>query len=439
MPTSPWMTSDVGAPSTSPTPMGTWPLPSAPWAPARAQSATYVEAVQQLLRLVEGVEVRAASGQTTYEMATTQAAFLRANPSVPHSGGWGGAAPGKTRWDALTDDQKRDWTRRGTVAIGLMVAHAATAAPELALSAANFELDFEGVDSVSLGAFATVGSQPGKNVQVGFEFTVTCELNPAYALSTVVHELHGHPVFDAAGSNFAGSYTRRRPPRFQGPRPATRPTSTIPRRSIACCARSLTGWRQRGRCRPQRDHAGGQSRGIDSLNPDPRRLIAGHLRAMEGKWAKSLLEPLLRGFWRRISLDPGSLRRPHRLQGRSQGGARGQGRREHHQMNDAVVEDALGPLAAPPGGRPGALAARDQALSVLLSAPDQAHPRLLELALGPHPRRSSCSRWRSLAGRTQCRCWRPGSGTATPPPQSSPPRHWAGTRPPPRGPPWSRP
>jgi HEAT repeat protein len=40
---------------------------------------------------------------------------------------------------------------------------------------------------------------------------------------------------------------------------------------------------------------------------------------------------------------------------------------------------------APRGGGPGALAARDQALSVLLSAPDQVHPRLLELALGPHP------------------------------------------------------
>jgi hypothetical protein len=273
--------------------------------PARAQGATYVKAVQQLLRLVEGVEVRAASGQTSDQMAATQAAFLRANPSVAQSGGWGGAAPGKTRWEALTDDQKRDWTRRGTVAIGLMVAHAATAAPELALSAANFELDFEGVDSVSLGAFATVGSQAGRTVRVGFEFTVICQVNPAYALSTVEHELHGHPVFDAAGPNFAGALYEKAAAQVPGS-PAGSETYEYYPSEIYSLLREIPYWVATSAADSGRAATlpGGKSQGIGALNPDPRSLIAFHLGQMRAKWAPSLLEPLLRGFWRRVSLDP---------------------------------------------------------------------------------------------------------------------------------------
>ena len=38
------------------------------------------------------------------------------------------------------------------------------------------------------------------------EFVTTVEVNPAYALSTVVHELQGHPVYDepSGASNYAG-------------------------------------------------------------------------------------------------------------------------------------------------------------------------------------------------------------------------------------------
>jgi HEAT repeat protein len=54
-------------------------------------------------------------------------------------------------------------------------------------------------------------------------------------------------------------------------------------------------------------------------------------------------------------------------------------------MTADPVEGALAVLAAPRGGGPGALVARDAALAVLLAAPDSAHLRLLELAGGAHP------------------------------------------------------
>jgi hypothetical protein len=49
------------------------------------------------------------------------------------------------------------------------------------------------------------------------------------------------------------------------------------------------------------------------------------------------------------------------------------------------VKFALQLLAAPRGGEPGAVAARDEAMRILLAAPDIAHPQLMAMATGSHP------------------------------------------------------
>jgi Domain of unknown function (DUF4157) len=273
--------------------------------PARAQGSAYGMAVQELLRRIEDRSAEAASGQTIAQMAATQAAFMRAHPTAAPGGGWGGVAPSQTRWASLTEPQRRDWTRRGNAAIATMVTHATTAAPQLALTAASFELDFEGVDAVSLGAFATGGSVPGRTVQVGFEFTVICEVNPAYALSTVEHELHGHPVFDIAGPSTAGTIYDQAAASVPGSPSGTETYHYYPS-EIYSLLREIPLWVPTAPTDVGRSVAlprGSQT--IDQLNPDPRDLIAGHLRAMRGKWDPSLHVPLLRGFWQRVSADPG--------------------------------------------------------------------------------------------------------------------------------------
>ena len=273
--------------------------------PARSQGSRYGTVVQELLRRIEDRGVEAASGQTIAQMAATQAAFMRAHPTAAPGGGWGGVAPSATRWASLNNRQQAEWTRRGHAAIATMVAHAARAAPQLALTAASFELDFEGVDSVSLGAFATGGSVPGRTVQVGFEFTVICEVNPAYALSTVEHELHGHPVFDIAGPSTGGTIYDQAAALVPGSPSGTETYHYYPS-EIYSLLREIPLWVPTARAdvgRSVRLPRGSQT--IDRLNPDPRDLIDGHLVAMRRKWDPSLLVPLLRGFWLRISADPG--------------------------------------------------------------------------------------------------------------------------------------
>jgi hypothetical protein len=273
--------------------------------PALAQKPPYLVPVQDLLRKIEGRETSAEAGQTDAQMATTQANFMRANPDAPKGGGWGGAAPGKTRWAGMTAAQQQDWTRRGNAAIALMVAHAATAAPNLLLTAASFELDFEKVDSVSLGAFAVGGSRPGETVAVGFEFVVICEVNPAYALSTVEHELHGHPVFDAAGPNTGGRIYAAAAAQVPGS-PAGNETYEYYPSEIYSLLREIPLWVATSAADAGKSVATpGKTSTIKDLNPDPRNLIAWHVREMKTKWAPSLLEPMLRGFWQRISADPG--------------------------------------------------------------------------------------------------------------------------------------
>lgn len=273
--------------------------------PALAQKPPYLVPVQDLLRRIEGQETRAEAGQTDVQMSATQAGYMKAQPAKQKGGDWGGAAPGKTRWEALTAAQQQDWTRRGNAAIAKMVAHAATAAPQLVLTAASFELNFEQVDSVSLGAFAIGGSKPGETVAVGFEFVSICEVNPAYALSTVEHELHGHPVFDAAGPSIGGQVYAGAAAQVPGASAGTQTFDYYPS-EIYSLLREIPLWVATSAADTGKSAAvPGQPATIDSLNPDPRKLIAWHVREMQAKWAPSLLEPMLRGFWQRISADPG--------------------------------------------------------------------------------------------------------------------------------------
>jgi hypothetical protein len=154
--------------------------------------------ILEILRWVEETEVHAATGKTDKELAKLQADFLKAQAEAKKKPpkDWGGAPPGKTRFAKLLPAEKILWTDRGQKAIKKMAAYTKAKFPELKVTEATFELEFDAVDAVSLGAIATVGSKEGQTVRVGFEFVTAVEMDPAYALSTVVHELYGHPAYD---------------------------------------------------------------------------------------------------------------------------------------------------------------------------------------------------------------------------------------------------
>ena len=274
--------------------------------PAEAANPKYATVVHDILRWIEETETRKTTGKTDAEIAKTQAGFIKTQAASPP--GWGGTST--TRWAGLLPAAQASWTKRGTKAIDDMVAHATSAAPELKLAKSSFELAFDAIDKTSLGALATVGSQPGKTVMVGFEFVATVEVNPAYALSTVVHELLGHPVYDEASGapNYAGKLYKAAAAQV----PASK---TIDRSGdesfnywpseIYSLLKELPYWTAVGAADAKKKITlPGGTTNAAKLNFDPRGAIRDWVRSIQSEWEPSLVNGIVRGFYRRIAHDP---------------------------------------------------------------------------------------------------------------------------------------
>ncbi len=251
---------------------------------------------RQLLRRVEEAESRKGAGQTDAQMAGTQAQFMSATPKKKDAiKGTAYAPAAKTRWELLSsDDKRKGWTKRGVAAITSEVAYAAKTHPELKLTTASFKLGFKEIDEVAEGALAMGGTVGGKDVAVvGFEFVTAVEADPAYALSTVVHEIWGHPEFDNS-TNYQLELWRKATPKVPGySASATTEENSIgyDESEIYSLLRELPYWTA----------VAPQHKGVD--NPDPRDLVEGRLRRMEKEWEPSVLASLLHGLFKRFSLD----------------------------------------------------------------------------------------------------------------------------------------
>jgi hypothetical protein len=278
--------------------------------PKNSADPKYADDVHSILRWIEETETRATTGKTDAEMAAVQAPFikLKSDPKAPK--GWGGTK--KTRWGAIKDKKTRDdWTKRGNDAIDKMVAYAAGKAPELKLKKSTFELDFDGIDQISLGALATGGSKLGETVKVGFEFIDTVEVDPAYALSTVVHELNGHPMYDekSGAPNYAAKVyqdaAKLRPKKDKIDREGGE-TFNYWQSEIYSLMKEIPYWTEvtpADVAKPLK-LPGGKTSTADKLNYDPRGAIESWLGEIQGKWEPSLVNGIVRGFYKRVANDP---------------------------------------------------------------------------------------------------------------------------------------
>jgi hypothetical protein len=249
---------------------------------------------------VEREEALAESGQTLDQMARTQAAHEAARAQPPT--GWGGTTT--PRWTSLLPRQQADWTRRANAAIQRMTAYAQANHPELGVTTASFEWEPEAIDRISLGAIATEGSQPGRTLHIGFEFVVLVETNPAYAMSTVAHELLGHASYDAPGSNFQRElYDRARtadPSIAEGAE-----TYHYWPSEIYSLLREYPYWTDVSAADRRRTLGlPGPDRHPQDLNYDPRGAIRELLGLIQDRWAPSLVVPVARGFLQRLRADP---------------------------------------------------------------------------------------------------------------------------------------
>jgi hypothetical protein len=276
--------------------------------PVKSADPKYAGVVYELLRWIEETETRKSTGKSDADIAKTQSGFIKpAGASAPQD--WGGTA--NTRWAGLLPKAQKDWTDRGKKAIDAMVAYTSTAAPELKLTTATFELEFERMDANSLGAMAMVGSKPGETVAIGFEFVVAVEVNPAYALSTVVHELKGHPMYDdknSAPTTYAGKL-------YQASAALVPSSKNIDRSGVETfnywpseiysLLKEIPYWKAvtpADAAKKLKLPKGTAT--VDNLNYDPRGGISDKLANMRTFWEPSLVNGVVRGFYKRIQADP---------------------------------------------------------------------------------------------------------------------------------------
>jgi hypothetical protein len=216
--------------------------------------------------------------------------------------GWGGTTT--PRFSGLIASEKARWTRRANSAIPIMARYAQRHHPELNVTNATFEWEPTKIDEISLGAVATEGSQPGSTVYIGFEFVVLVELNPAYAMSTVAHELLGHATYDEGGSNFqAALYGKSQT--IDPSLPSGEETYEYWPSEIYSLLREYPYWTKVADSDQSKRLAlpGGAKR-PQRINYDPRDAIRGLLRQMKDRWDPALHVPLARGYVQRLRVDP---------------------------------------------------------------------------------------------------------------------------------------
>ncbi len=103
--------------------------------------------------------------------------------------------PDSLVWDALSQAERDQWTARGNAAINAVLDHMKTNHPELDYDRTDLVLAFRQVE-----AYGAVAYTDGKQCFLGMDFVTATEQDPAFAVSTIVHEMEGHPEFDSGYS-----------------------------------------------------------------------------------------------------------------------------------------------------------------------------------------------------------------------------------------------
>lgn len=301
--------------------------------PAEDASGPYRNEVRELLRWIEEKETRLASGKSDEEMAQVKATDMKtkaeARAKADKIAKGSSAAPTaaeiqkahdeevaetsvepatSNRWDALTPKKRREILAAGNKAIEDMVAHATKTHPELKLTKSSFKLDFRGVDARGQNIIAMAGTKGGKQVAiVGFDFVTAVQANPAYALSTVVHEVFGHPEYGPYGSEYHMTLYDKAVKKAGFKKKAEGTQARLSEKDayayqeteIYSLMRELPYWTKVSaadeKAKPE----------LTSLNFDPKDGITSRIGIIKTQWHDSKLAiPLLHGLFARLRNDP---------------------------------------------------------------------------------------------------------------------------------------
>ena len=281
------------------------------------QQKTYRDALEQIGRFVQEEVTRATAGMGDEEMAGVQRTFLEERRS---SFGRRYTAAQDARTKLVEDAIKSGTspaaaplagegalTDRGNKAIEKVVEYARTNHPELALETRNIRLALaeQGFGAV---AFSEHDGAGGFRAAVGREWVEAALLDPAYALSTVVHEIGGHPdyqdnpeagyhvdLYDAAST---------KPRRIWGSTAKARRAEVVrygyPESEIYALLREAPY-----RPEPRPVDAADVSPGAIGFFVVPLRAdVAAAIEDMKEAWSPKLMVALLRGCRARLAVDP---------------------------------------------------------------------------------------------------------------------------------------
>jgi hypothetical protein len=291
------------------------------------QSSTYGPVIREITRWAEELETRASAGLTDDQIAAEQAAFMqklnedRAKKTTAAKAPKGKPAPVPTKaeieqarketikegasyrpqtvtgWDGLTKAEQAAWTLRGNSAITTVVAYAKLHYPELGLTAANLKLDFKGIEQVGANAVAA-----GSPALIGRSFVETVELNPAYVMDVLVHEIYGHPAYGTYGTEYhmvlydlaaAKQPGYVQPPAGSDERKLELANYAYQETEIFAVLRSV----------PYRT-APSAADAAKVPNLDSQTLVNWHVGEIKKQWSPKLIVAILRGLRRRLLLDP---------------------------------------------------------------------------------------------------------------------------------------
>jgi hypothetical protein len=284
----------------------------------------FADQVRELLQWVEAEETRAYSGMSDAKMADAEAKWQYAKSKAEALKNSKNKAVtdadvaketqkaqkeksfykpvAKTRYDSLSKAKQTEWDARAVKATAAMVAFANKNHPEVVLTVPQLHWDPNAIDRNAPGAFAQ-GDGAGK-AAVGFEFVTAVELNPAYAMSTVVHELYGHPEFDSA-SNYQLTLFQLASKSIPGyiSDPTTEETSYGYHESeIYSLMRELPYWTGVSAV----DQADKKKHGaaVAKADYDPRNAIGWELDDIISEWEPGVLKALVHGLYKRMEIDP---------------------------------------------------------------------------------------------------------------------------------------
>jgi hypothetical protein len=151
----------------------------------------------------------------------------------------------------------------------------------------------------SVLAFSETDAKKRSIAVYGFEFVTAVESDPAYVLSTVVHELYGHQEYGEYGSEYhlaLYDLAQKKIPGYKKPAAGTAARTT----EIDAYAYKETEIYSLLRELPYFTPVAAKHAGLGIANPDPKGLVEYHLGEMKKQWAPTLL----RGLYQRLLLDP---------------------------------------------------------------------------------------------------------------------------------------